>query len=169
MDPVSRATLTLCSVILVSSLVPGCARNEEPADEGEAPIPIADTHREIVVVTSPLKMDMTFSMVGLRQKGEKDDGSTGWEKSFEEQVEAPYDGFVRRRFRVTLANGSDRVREYLIELDYVSDKSGDVILRRRFRKIFVPPFTTKQVSGYTPIRADRAVHTDVRVREKEPE
>jgi hypothetical protein len=43
-----------------------------------------------------------------------------------------------------------------------------VILERRFRRIFVPPFTRKQVSGYTPVRADRAVHADARVNEVDP-
>ncbi len=141
---------------------------ERETASGEAPIPIADTHREIVITTSPLKADMTLTMVGLRRKADKDDGSAGWEDAFEEQVEAPYEGFVRRRFRVNLANGSDRAREYVIEIDYASDSTGEIVLERRFRKIFVPPFTLKRVSGYTPIREDRAVHTDVRVREVEP-
>ena len=151
------------AILVVAACTPGEKTRE--ASDGEAPIPIASTQREIVVVTSPLRADMTFSMVGLRRKGDKDDGSTGWKESFEEQVEAPHDGFVRRRFRVNLANGSDLAREYAIEIDYVSDTTGEVILQRRFRKIFVPPFTLKRVSGYRPIREDRAVHADVRVRE----
>jgi hypothetical protein len=147
-------------------LVSACGKlPDESPDAGEAPIPIAATHREIVIVTSPMKVDMTFSIVGLRRKGERDDGSTGWKEQFEEQVEAPYDGFVRRRFRLTLANGSDRAREFEFEIDYVSEGTGEVILHRKFRKVFVPPFTKKEVSGYTPIREDRTVHTDVRVRE----
>jgi len=152
-----RIALVLGVIVLAA-----CVRSDEPNDQGEAPIPIAATHREIVVVTSTLKADMTFSMVGLRRKAEKDDGSTGWKDRFEEQVEPPNDGFVRRRFRVTLANGSDQAREYQIELDYVSDTSGEVILSRKFRKIFVPPFTQKQVSGYTPVRDDRVVHAEAR-------
>lgn len=157
------------SVLLVLALLAACSpASDEKTSEGEAPIPIAATHREIVVVSTPMKADLTFSMVGLRRKGEKDDGSAGWKDRFEEQVEAPHDGFVRRRFRVTLANGSDEAREYAIEIDYVSDTTGEVILNRRFRKIFVPPFTRKQVSGYTPIREDRLVHADARVREVEP-
>jgi len=140
----------------------GQAKEASPS-EGEAPIPIAATHREIVVVTTPMKADMAFTIVGLRQKAEKDDGATRWNDQFEEQVEAPYEGFVRRRFRVTLANGSEQARQYAITIDYVSDKTGDVILSRSFRRIFVPPFTKKQVSGYTPIRDDRVVHAELHV------
>jgi len=152
---------TACLTLLTSC---GQTQKESPSD-GEAPIPIASTHREIVVVTTPLKADMTFSIVGLRQKAEKDDGATRWNDQFEEQVEAPYEGFVRRRFRVTLANGSDQARQYAITIDYVSDSTGEVILSRSFRRIFVPPFTKKQVSGYTPIREDRVVHAELHVSE----
>lgn len=152
-------------VLLVS--LTACAA-EAPREQGEAPIPIADTHREIVVETSTLKGDAAFTMFGLREKDEKDDGSTGWKDLLEEQVEPAQDGFVRRRFRVTLANGSDRARQYEIEIDYVAVDDGELLRRRKLRKIFVPPFTQKRVSGYTPIRENRAVHTTLRVKEIDP-
>jgi hypothetical protein len=162
--PGSRRLWLIYAIVVVASAF-ACSPAEERAEAGEAPFPIGQTPHELVVVTTPMKADLTFSIVGLGRKAEKDDGATEWSEGFEEQVEPAREGFVRRRFRVALSNGSDRVRHYRIEIAYVDEENGETVLTRRFRRIVVPPFTRKVVSGFTPIRQDRAVRADARVTE----
>ena len=79
------------------------------------------------------------------------------------------DGVVRRRFRVTLTNRSDKVRAIRVDVDYLAPGSREMLKHRALRTVVVPPFTETAISGFTRFRDTREVLAELRAAEVEPE
>jgi len=120
-------------------------------------------------VTRQLETAFASTTLKAVTRSKKDDLATGWDHRLEEQVDEARDGAVQRRFRITLANRSEKARTIRVELEYRDPASRELLRRRTFRSVVVPPFTEKAISGFTKFRADRSVIGDLRATEIEPE
>jgi hypothetical protein len=134
-----------------------------------AEIPVGRSDDELVVVTRQLETAFVSSTVKSATRSRKDDLATGWDHRLEEQVDPVRGGVSQRRFRITLANRSEKARTIRVELDYLDPASRGLLRRRTFRTVVMPPFTEKAISGFTKFRADRAVIAELRATEVEPE
>lgn len=160
----SRRAFGRGAALLAIVLLTGC-RSEQSA----AAIPVGRSDDEIVVVTRNLEAAFVKAPIQAVVSSKKDDGATGWDRRLEEQIDPPENDVSRRRFRITLANRSDKVRTIRVDLDYLSPVTGELLRTRTFRLVVVPPFTEKAISGYTQFRAARSVVTELRAVEVEPE
>lgn len=132
-------------------------------------IPVGRTDDDLVVVTRQLESAFASSTLKSSVRAKKDDQSTGWDCRLEEQVDPAKDGVVRRRFRVTLTNRSDKVRAIRVDVDYLAPGSREMLKHRALRTVVVPPFTETAISGFTRFRDTREVLAELRAAEVEPE
>lgn len=133
-------------LLLAPAILAACLAPESPRDE------VRTTRwRDMIVQSRPLPADTTFSIVGLRTRGERDDGATEWSWTFAETRGAVRDDFVRRDFRLTLANRGPMAREFHARIDYFSSE-GERIRRKELEPLLVPPFTESTWIGATMIR-----------------
>jgi len=152
-----------CGAALLAMLLAGCGV------EKQAGIPVGRSDEELVVVTRQLETAFASTTLKAVTRSKKDDLATGWDHRLEEQSDEARDGAVQRRFRITLANRSEKARTIRVELEYRDPASRELLRRRTFRSVVVPPFTEKAISGFTKFRADRSVIGDLRATEIEPE
>jgi hypothetical protein len=131
-------------------------------------IPIGRTDDDLVVRTKQLESALASSTVKSATRSEKDDQATSWDHRFEEQVDPPKDGVVRRRFRATVTNRSDKARAIRLDIDYLEPGTRIPLKHRMLRTVVVPPFTETSISGYTRFRDTREVLTELRAVEVEP-
>jgi hypothetical protein len=136
--------------------------------EDNSRIPIGRTDEDLVVRTKPLESALASSAVKSATRSKKDDQATAWDHRFEEQVDPPKDGVVRRRFRVTVTNRSDKARAIRLDIDYLEPGTRLPLKHRLLRTLVVPPFTETAISGYTRFRDSREVLTELRAVEVEP-
>ncbi|MCM2317442.1 MAG: hypothetical protein NDJ92_20020 [Thermoanaerobaculia bacterium] len=163
-SPAARRAFGRGALLLLVVLVAGCF-----GDEDKGKIPIGLTHDDLVVTEQPLEAALAASPVREATRSGKDDGATGWDHRFEEQVDPPKDGVVKRRFRVTIANRSDKVRVVRLELLYLTAETRERARSRALRLVVVPPFTQKTVSGYTQFLAERKLVAELSAAEIVPE
>lgn len=109
------------------------------------------TWRDLTIETRSLRADTTFSAVGLRPSGERDDGSTDWDTSFTDERGAVDGDFVRRDFRLTIRNRGEVAREFHARIDYLSS-DGELLRRRSLDRMVVAPFTEMTWIGADMIR-----------------
>jgi hypothetical protein len=155
--------LLAIGALLLAPLCAGCG--------GEKPetIPVGRSDEELVVVTRQLETAFASTTLKSAVRSEKDDLATGWNHRLEEQVEAASGGVSHRKFRITVANRSEKARTIRVELEYRDPASRELLRRRTFRLVVVPPFTERAMSGFTKFRADRPVVGELRATEVEPE
>lgn len=163
-SPAARRAFGRGALLLLALLVAGCAGRED-----EETIPIGRTDADLIVTEEPLEAALAASPLRETLRSKKDDDATGWSHRFEERADAPSNGVVRRRFRITVANRSDKVRTISLDLDYLAPQSRELLRHRTLRLVVVPPFTEKTVSGYTQFVAGRAVVAELRAAEIVPE
>lgn len=163
-SPAARRAFARGALLLLALFVAGCAGRE-----GKEQIPIGRTDADLIVTEEPLEAALAASPMRETLRSRKDDDATGWSHSFEERADAPVGGVVRRRFRVKVANRSDKVRAIRLDLDYLAPQSRELVRNRTLRLVVVPPFTEKTVSGYTQFVAERAVVGELRAVEVVPE
>lgn len=108
--------------------------------------------QDMIVESRPLPADTTFSAVGLRIRGERDDGATEWSWDFRDSRGPVRDEFVQRDFRLTIANRGPIAREFHARIDYF-DPEGESVRRKELERLLVPPFTESAWIGATMIRA----------------
>ncbi|MGK2858823.1 MAG: hypothetical protein ACSLFQ_16620 [Thermoanaerobaculia bacterium] len=160
----SRRALGRGALLSLALFVAGCSGDAE-----RKRIPIGRTDADLVVAEQPLEAAMAASPLREQKRSERDDDATGWDHRFEEQVDPPTNGVVKRRFRVTISNRSDKVRAIRLDLDYLTPESRELVRNRTLRLTVVPPFTEKTVSGYTQFLADRKLFAELRAVEVLPE
>ncbi|MBI2212267.1 MAG: hypothetical protein HYU52_01360 [Acidobacteria bacterium] len=136
--------------------------------EEKSAIPVGRTDADLIVVTRQLETAFASTTLKSATRSKKDDLATGWDHRFEEQIDPAKNGVVRRRFRVTLANRSDKVRAIRVDIDYLAPGSRELLKHRALRTVIVAPFTETALSGYTQFRDSREVITEVRASEVEP-
>lgn len=163
-SPAMRRAFGRGALLLLVVIVTGCSGGE---DEGRIPIGLTDD--DLVVTEQPLEAALAASPVREATRSGKDDGATGWDHRFEEQVDPPTNGVVKRRFRVTIANRSEKVRVVRLELHYLAPGSRERARSRTLRLVVVPPFTEKTVSGYTQFLAERKIIAEMSAAEVVPE
>lgn len=163
-SPATRRAFGCGALLVLVVLGTGCF-----GDEDKGKIPIGLTADDLVVTEQPLEAALASSPVREATRSGKDDGATGWDHRFEEQVDAPANGVVKRRFRVTIANRSEKVRVVRLELHYLTPESRERARSRTLRLVVVPPFTEKTVSGYTQFLAERKLVAELSAAEVVPE
>ena len=108
--------------------------------------------RDMIVESRPLPADTAFSAVGLRIRGERDDGATDWSWDFTDARGETRDDFVRRDFRLTIANRGSTALEFHARIDYLGPE-GERLRRKELEPLLVPPFTESTWIGATMLRA----------------
>lgn len=160
--PVSRRAFGRGAALVVL-LLAACSRGETVK-----PIPVGATDDDLVVVTRQLESAFASTTLKSTVRSEKDDLATGWDHRFEEQVEPAKDGVVRRRFRATVTNRSDKVRQIRLDIDYLERGTRTPLKHRTLRTVIVPPFTETAISGFTRFRESRGVIAELHASEIEP-
>lgn len=163
-SPAMRRAFGRGALLFLVVLVTGCFGD---GDKGKIPIGLTDD--DLVVTEQPLEAALAASPVREATRSGKDDGATGWDYRFEEQIDPPTNSVVKRRFRVTIANRSEQVRVVRLELHYLTPESRERARTRTLRLVVVPPFTEKTVSGYTQFLAERKVIAELSAAEVVPE
>lgn len=144
-------------LLLASATLAGCLAPEPPQESVRTM-----RWRDMTVESRPLPADTTLSVVGLRTRGERDDGATEWSWRFAEARGEVRDEFVRRAFRLTLANRGPMAREFHARIDYFAP-DGKRIRRKELAPLLVPPFTESTWIGATMIRKPGEVEVLARV------
>ncbi|HEU5163338.1 MAG TPA: hypothetical protein VFV54_09360 [Thermoanaerobaculia bacterium] len=113
----------------------------------EGPARVTVTKRgDLTIASRQLPAAGTLAAVGLAPAGDKRDGSSEWDGSFQDgRPRTERDG-VRRDFSVTLVNRSSTAREFHARLDYLGPE-GALLRRRTLTNLVVPPFTETVWSG----------------------
>lgn len=124
----------------------GCARPPEPPEVQVV------RWRDMRLESRTLPAETAFAAVGLSPKGERDDGATDWSSHASDLPRESKDGFLRREFRLTIANRGPVAREFHARLDYYAPGGGDLMKRREIDHMVVPPFTENTWVGSTMIR-----------------
>lgn len=116
----------------------------------------------MVLESRSLPADTTFAAVGLRPEADHDDGATDWSASASDRVLGAKDGFVRREFRLTIANRGATAREFHARIDYYAP-AGELLRRRKIEHMMVPPFTENSWIGSAMLKAPGEGELVVRV------
>lgn len=140
-DLMARLTLFLPLLFAI-----GCAGPPEPPEVR------VSQWRDMRLESRALQADTAFAAFGLRNQAERDDGSARWNGHASDLPREATDGFLRREFRVTIANRDSIAREFHARLDYLEPESGDLIRRREIDHMVVPPFTENTWVGSVMIR-----------------
>jgi hypothetical protein len=113
-------------------------------DEGP---PVTVTKRgDLTIESRPLPVNATLTAVGLGAGGDRREGSSEWESSFEDAEGRTEREGVRRQFRLTVVNRSATAREFHARIDYL-DPEAVLVRRRSLKSLVVPPFTETIWSG----------------------
>lgn len=124
----------------------GCAGPPEPPEVR------VSQWRDMQLESRTLEADTAFAAFGLRNQAERDDGSTRWNAHATDVAREATDGFLRREFRVTIANRDSIAREFHARLEFFEPGSGDLLRRREIDHMVVPPFTENTWVGSMMIR-----------------
>jgi hypothetical protein len=124
----------------------GCAGPPEPPEVH------VSQWRDMKLESRTLKADTAFAAFGMRGQAEHDDGSTRWNAHTSDLPRETTDGFVRREFRVTIANRDSVALEFHARLDYNEPDQGELLKRREIDHMVVPPFTENTWVGSMMIR-----------------
>jgi hypothetical protein len=133
-------------LFLAPLLAIGCARPSEPPE-----IRVSQW-RDMRLESRALPADTAFAAFGLRNQAERDDGSTRWNANTSDLPRETTDGFLRREFRLTIANRDSVAREFHARLDYFEPGEGELLKRRVIEHMLVPPFTENTWVGSMMIR-----------------
>jgi len=134
------------ALLLPLLLAIGCAGPPEPPEVR------VSQWRDMRLESRTLEADTAFTAFGLRNQAEHDDGSTRWNAQATDQPRETAGGFLRREFRVTIANRDSVAREFHARLDYFEPGQGELLKRREIDHMVVPPFTENTWVGSTMIR-----------------
>ena len=124
----------------------GCAGPPEPPEVR------VSQWRDMRLESRTLEADTAFAAFGLRNQAERDDGSTRWNAHANDLPRETTDGFLRREFRVTIANRDSVAREFHARLDFFESDQGKLLKRREIDHMIVPPFTENTWVGSMMIR-----------------
>jgi hypothetical protein len=124
----------------------GCAGPPEPPEVR------VSQWRDMRLESRTLPADTAFAAFGLRNQPERDDGSTRWNASTSDLPRETTDGFLRREFRLTIANRDSVAREFHARVDYFEPGEGELLKRRLIEHMVVPPFTENSWIGSMMIR-----------------
>ena len=134
------------ALLLSLLLAIGCAGPPEPSEVR------VSQWRDMRLESRTLEADTAFAAFGLRNQAERDDGSTRWNAYASDLPRETRDGFLRREFRVTIANRDSVAREFHARLDYFEPGAGELLKRREIDHMVVPPFTESTWVGSMMIR-----------------
>lgn len=134
------------ALLLPLLLAIGCAGPPEPPEVR------VSQWRDMKLESRTLEVDTAFAAFGLRNQAERDDGSTRWNARASDLPRETIDGFLRREFRVTIANSDSVAREFHARLDYFEPDQGELLKRREIDHMVVPPFTENTWVGSMMIR-----------------
>lgn len=133
-------------LLLTLLLAIGCAGPPEPPEVR------VSQWRDMRLESRTLEADTAFTAFGLRGQAEHDDGATRWNAQATDQPREARDGFIRREFRVAIANRDSVAREFHARLDYFEPGQGELLKRREIDHMVVPPFTENTWVGSVMIR-----------------
>ncbi|HSN67728.1 MAG TPA: hypothetical protein VLV48_00690 [Thermoanaerobaculia bacterium] len=143
-------------LFLLVLLAAACGAPEEPAR-------VTITKRgDLTVSSRELPADGTLAAVGLAPAGDKREGSSEWDGSFQDGERRTERDGVRREFRVTLSNRSATAREFHARLDYIAP-DGTLLRRRTLTNLVMPPFTETVWSGSVLLPPPGNADVDARI------
>ncbi|MFN2237976.1 MAG: hypothetical protein ABR524_01160 [Thermoanaerobaculia bacterium] len=108
--------------------------------------------RDMKLESRTLKADTAFAAFGMRSQAEHDDGSTRWNAHTSDLPRETTDGFLRREFRITIANRDSVALEFHARLDYFDSDQGALLKRREIDHMVAPPFIENTWIGSVMIR-----------------
>jgi hypothetical protein len=140
-EPMTRFPLFISLLLAI-----GCAGPPEPPEVR------VSQWRDLRLESRALQADTAFAAFGLRNQAERDDGSTRWNAHASDAARETRDGFIRREFRITIANRDSVASEFHARLDYLDPERGELLKRREIDHMVVPPFTEATWIGSMMIR-----------------